>query len=358
MHSWLLKFPLYSFAFSVWMGCFALACNHSTSGEEVYEKIGNEKHVVRNQKPTPSFSIPDRIVGRDYVYFIAIGDQGMGDSCQKHVAFLMNEKARSDSLDFVITLGDNFYNKGVTSISDVQWHEKFEAIYNLSHLDVPFYPSLGNHDHYKGNARYQVEYHQTNDKWRMQDRYYTFSKKIDVHSSIQFFALDTYSIVIKKNGKYDLDQVKWLERELAGSTATWKIVYGHHPVFSYGKHGNEKRMIRLVRPLLEKHQVDLYISGHDHDRQFLEPAGGVHYIISGTGSKSRHTRYGETTIFAATNLGFVWFRVSADEFHVQSIDGDGDIEFAHTWNKGVVTNRPYEAFARVGRFSNFLTEIF
>jgi len=352
------KFLLYSFALPVGMGCLVLACNQLTSGEEANEKRGNEKHIVRNQKPTPKFSIPDRIPGRDYVYFMAIGDQGMGDSSQKHVAFLMNEKARKDSLNFVITLGDNFYNKGVTSTSDPQWLEKFEAMYALPHLDVHFYPSLGNHDHYKGNSRYQVEYHKTNDKWRMQDRYYTFSKKIGAHSSIQFFALDTYSIVIKKNGRYDADQIQWLERELAASTATWKIVYGHHPVFSYGKHGNEKRMINRVRPLLEKYQVALYISGHDHDRQFLEPVGGVHYIVSGTGSKSRHTRYGETTIFAATNLGFVWFRVSADEFHVQSIDGNGDIEFAHTWEKGVVTKRHYEAFARVGRFSNFLADIF
>jgi 3',5'-cyclic AMP phosphodiesterase CpdA len=138
--------------------------------------------------------------------------------------------------------------------------------------------------------------------------------------------------------------VQWLERELQASTATWKIVYGHHPVFSYGEHGHERRMIELVNPLLEKYQVDAYLCGHDHDRQLLGPMNGVYYIVSGTGSKSRNTRYGEATIFAQTNLGFAWFRISANEFHLQFINMDGKIEYAHTWTKGAVLKQSHETF--------------
>jgi hypothetical protein len=49
-----------------------------------------------------------------------LGDQGYGGDSQKHVAHLMNEKARKDALHFVITLGDNFYDNGVASVSDKQ----------------------------------------------------------------------------------------------------------------------------------------------------------------------------------------------------------------------------------------------
>jgi acid phosphatase len=326
------------YVFFVWIACLALAYN--CSGVD-------EKSIVKERKPIPDFSIPDKIPARKYVYFIALG---YGGRPQKHVARLMNEKARKDSLHFVITLGDNFYNNGVTSISDRQWLEKFEDMYDLPNLKIPFYASLGNHDHRKGNARHQVEYSKKNDKWKMPDYYYTFSKKIDENSSIQFFALDTYVITMRR--EHYLEQIEWLERELQVSTATWKIVYGHHPVFSYGKHGNERQMIDRVRPLLEKYNVDVYICGHDHDRQLLEPVNGVYYIISGTGSKSRDTRYGETTIFAETNLGFAWVRVSAGEFHVQFINADGDVEYAQTWTKGAVPKRPYEAFGKVGRFND------
>jgi hypothetical protein len=43
--------------------------------------------------------------------------------------------------------------------------------------------------------------------------------------------------------------------------------------------------------------------------------------------------WADNTIFAATDLGFTWYRVSAEEFHVQFINKNGDIEFAHTVNK-------------------------
>lgn len=310
------------------IGCLFLACSFSGPEEKA-----SPKEVI-NRKPAPKFSIPERVGGRNYVCFIALGDQGKGGSTQKHVAGLMNEKAGLDSLDFVITLGDNFYSDGVTSVSDEQWNEKFEAMYDLPHLRVPFYAALGNHDHRNGNARYQVEYSKLNDKWKMPYYYYTFSETIDAHSSIQFFVLDTDVIV--KNRDYAAEQIEWLEQELRASTATWKIAYGHHPVYSYGKHGNEKRMIELVSPLLEKYGVNAYLCGHDHDRQLLGPVQGVYYIVSGTGSGSRDTRYGEKTVFAATNLGFAWFRVSAGEFHMQFIDVNGKIEYAHTWTKGAV----------------------
>jgi len=323
MHLLQIKYRPHLF-FLIWV-VGLIACSFSEA---------DKKSRVINPQPIPEFSIPERSAGKNYVCFIAIGDQGAGGRGQKHVAHLMNEKARQDSLHFILTLGDNFYNDGVTSTSDRQWLEKFEAMYDLPHLEVPFYPTLGNHDHHFGNARHQVEYSRKNEQWRMPHNYYTFSKKIDSSASIQFFALDTQRL--KDRETNDLAQVDWLERELRASTATWKIVYGHHPLFSYGDHGNVRRMIELVQPLLEKYTVDAYVAGHDHDRQLLGPVNGIYYIISGTGSKSRDTSYDEMTIFAGTNLGFAWFRVSAGEMHVQFIEANGQVEYAQTWAKGML----------------------
>ena len=297
----------------------------------------SKKSIVKNKRPTPTFSIPDKIPGQNYIYYIGLGDQGNGGSAQKHVATLMNAKAKKDSLHFVLTLGDNFYDDGVKSVKDRQWQKRFEKMYDLPYLNVPFYASLGNHDHHKNRSRFQVEYSALSKKWNMPEPYYTFVKKIDSTTTIQFFALDSDIIAVNKKGASI--QINWLESELQNSTARWKVVYGHHPVFSYGHHGDEKRMIDLIRPILEKYEVDLYLSGHDHDRQLIQPLNGVHYIVSGTGSKSRDTQYGQTTIFAATNLGFAWFRTSANDFHVQFINGDGEIEFAYTWEKDTVVKQ-------------------
>ncbi len=321
----------------VWVGCFSGAGN--AAGMEGIGAIFDDGTTVENRKPIPEFSIPARTPGTHYVSFIALGDQGTGDSGQEHVARLMNDKAGKDPVDFVITLGDNFYESGVTSIQDEQWIEKFETMYDLPNLGIAFYASLGNHDHVDGNARHQVEYSEKSSKWVMPESYYSFSKRIDADSSVQFFALDTQ--LIGQRGDDHRAQLKWLERSLKASTATWKIVFGHHPVFSYGEHGNQQRMIALVRPLLEKYKVDVYVSGHDHDRQLLGPVRGVYYMVSGTGSESRNTRYGARTVFAASNLGFAWFRISATELHLQFIDTNGDVEYARTLTRATVSKAPY-----------------
>ncbi len=292
------------------------------------------KSKVKNPRPVPPFEIPAKQPGTPYVYFIAIGDQGTGDANQQLVARLMNEKAARDSLHFVITLGDNIYPDGAFSARDPQWKRKFEDIYNLPFLNISFYASLGNHDHHKNNGIHAIEYSKVNPKWVMPDFYYAFTKPIDQEHEILFIALDTDPIVEK--AKTADKQIAWLEKQLQASNATWKVVFGHHPVFSFGKHGHEKEMIKRVRPLLEKYNVDAYFAGHDHDRQLFEPVNGVHYIISGTGAKSRNTQYGPKTVFAATNLGFVWCRVSPSQFHVQFINEQGEIEFAYTWEKGNV----------------------
>jgi len=296
--------------------------------------------------PPHGFTLPDGTRHVPAVYFIALGDQGEGGSTQQQVAHLMNDKARNDSLHFVLTLGDNFYPDGVTAIHDPQWKVKFEDMYDLPFLNVPFYASLGNHDHH-GNVASQVAYGATNEKWVMPDYFYTFTKSIAGQTQIQFFALDTDVIV--RGGQHERQQLEWLRCELEASQATWKIVYGHHPVFSYGSHGSEKRMIDRVQPLLKRFGVDLYVSGHDHDRQFLGPVGGVHYVVSGTGSKSRKVGRGEMTRFAGSDLGFAWFRVSSDEIRMEFIDQNGNREFAHSWKKNVSSGLGHEAAGAVAR---------
>lgn len=289
---------------------------------------------VINARPTPPFTVPPAIPGKHYLYFIAMGDWGTGSRAQRHVAELMNAKAGRDSLHFVLLLGDNFYDSGVRSVDDPQWQRKFESMYNLPFLNVPFFASLGNHDHKNPRSpEAQVEYSKRDTKWRMPARYYTFTRRLEPPAAIQFFALDTDVFIERKSRETARAQLDWLENELQKSTATWKVVFGHHPVFSNGDHGDTPEIKRHIRPRLEKYNVDFYLCGHDHDRQLLQAVAGVHYLVSGTGAKSRDTAWADNTIFAASDLGFAWFRVSAETFHVQFINKNGEIEFAHTINQ-------------------------
>jgi tartrate-resistant acid phosphatase type 5 len=83
------------------------------------------------------------------------------------------------------------------------------------------------------------------------------------------------------------NQLKNLSEALEASTATWKLVVGHHPMFSYGSHGNTPELIEKILPILEENKVDMYINGHDHSLQHIKREDSdIHFVTSGGGSKA------------------------------------------------------------------------
>jgi hypothetical protein len=78
-------------------------------------------------------------------------------------------------------------------------------------------------------------------------------------------------------------QAEWLVRELRGSTARFKFVFGHHGVHSIGPHGGEMQMAQLD-DVLRQYGVTAYVHGHDHCLFHISHRG-MDYICSGGGSK-------------------------------------------------------------------------
>jgi acid phosphatase len=260
------------------------------------------------------------------VRFIALGDQGSGGKGQSDVAKAMDRKAIKDPVEFVILLGDNFYWWGVESVDDPQWDTKFEKMYSYPSLQVPFYASLGNHDHY-GNQFAQVRYTGKSSRWKMPAAYYTFSVMLDDSLQVQFFALDTTPIVSQK--KDSINQLQWLNEQLRTSKADWKIVYGHHPVYSSGHYGIDKHLVKVLEPVFRKYKVNLYMSGHDHDLELIKSGPETFYLISGTGSETRSVNAGKNSIFASSSLGFAWISILKDELTIEFISVNGSIEYEY-----------------------------
>ncbi len=283
---------------------------------------------VKNARQ-PEFEAPAKTPGVKYLQFIAVGDFGTGGTGQRDVALGMAEKARVDPVEFVLLLGDNFYENGVRSVNDKQFQTKLEDIYNQPALQLPFYAVLGNHD-YRGNAEAQVQYTGMSARWKMPARYYTFTQPVDDSTDVQFFALDTNPIAA--GDPKATEQIFWLKSELDKSRARWKIVFGHHPLYSGGYHEDdpETRTLRAALESIIEPKIDLYLSGHDHDQQLIKPANKhVFYLISGTGSQCRDVEWKDDTIYASTNLGFAWFRLSHGELLVEFLTAAGKLEYAH-----------------------------
>jgi tartrate-resistant acid phosphatase type 5 len=234
----------------------------------------------------------------------------------------MGQFASDNNPAFALLLGDNFYPDGVSSTTDAQWQTTFEQVYSSTNLDFPFYAVLGNHDYHE-NENAQVAYTTAvpASRWEMPARYYTFSKTLS-DLTIDFFALDTNTI------KTEDAQLEWLEDQLSASTADWKIVFAHHPLYSNGVHGTDPALVDRLLPLFEQYGVDLYLCGHDHDLQVLQAVNGVHFLVDGAGSAHRLTRCLDNTLYAASQLGFMAFRVSQQELVLMVILSDGSLDFA------------------------------
>jgi len=281
---------------------------------------------------------------QEKISFIAIGDWGrQGSENQLLVAAQMSTWAMDNKANFVISLGDNFYENGVASTDDPLWKISFEDVYTSSYLQVPWYAALGNHD-YHGNVQAQIDYSATSSRWVMPSRYFSFTKKLDDGSIVLFVIMDTSPIcksddesktqfsedVTKIDSKI---QYNWMDSVLSATPAKWKIVCGHHPVISGGYHGGQIEMQQEVEPIFVKNKVDAYLCGHDHDMQHLKRKG-INYFVSGAGSEPRNcegTKY--TSFFAPKTPGFLGIDLSSGEFKATFTDYSGNVLYTTSITK-------------------------
>ena len=295
---------------------------------------------VINPQPIPKFEVPEKISGTRYLQFEAVGDCGTGAGGQNDIAVSMAKKASADPISFVLFLGDNFYESGVQSASDPQWQSAFENVYDQPSLNVPFYAVLGNHD-YRTNPQAQVDYTSKSTRWKMPSRYYSFVRSIDDSTSVEIFCLDTNPLAYLSVSEartlsdtgIEMKQIHWLSNALEHSQTRWKIAIGHHTIRSGGEHGDNSTLQDVLEPLFAKYHLDFYICGHDHDLELLKPVHGLTYVVAGAGAKHRDVRWRESTVFAETNLGFTFFRLSHNEAVVEFLNRSGSVDFAQTIQK-------------------------
>ena len=122
---------------------------------------------------------------------------------------------------------------------------------------------------------------------------------------------------------YPKVQVRWLESVLAASRARWKIVVGHHPVYSAAPgHGDTKELIADVLPVLQKYGVRIYFCGHDHVLQHLVD-GGVNFFVCGGGSSPRKVNHRNDVQFGSDSVGFLSMTLTANAAQATYIDDQG-----------------------------------
>lgn len=253
--------------------------------------------------------------GNPLFRFIAVGDVGTGDKAQYSVAHAMEQRWQSSPFSLALLTGDNIYENGrIERISEV-----FERPYaSLLQNGVAFYAVLGNHDFTTNRGINEVNY----PRYHMPERYYTFSKQ-----TVQFFALDTNQVYLNDRTRETpwTAQLSWLRKELEKSTAPWKVVFAHHPIYSSGHHGSDRDLKRALSPLFAEYGVQLYINGHDHNYERTRPIDGTTYITSGNGAKLRPVGQSRWTAKSSSQLGFTVFEVYSDRIVINAVDTGNNV---------------------------------
>lgn len=254
---------------------------------------------------------------------------------QSIAAAMRNFCAEYANCDFGVLLGDNIYPSGATLGADgtddeQRFRDMFEKPYGSitkSPSSYQTYVTLGNHDWKTSRAGgfAQIAYLEAQPGFYMDGPFYSV-KPEGTNGNVELFVIDTSMILASvpvrddslnpdgsegslgniKPPNYFVDplmddernQATWLENALKNSTAHWKLVVAHHPIWSSaGGKFEEARVLReLILPAMCKY-ADAYIVGHEHTLEIHtdscaealgEPtAKPLTQILSGAASKQR-----------------------------------------------------------------------
>ncbi|HQT63751.1 MAG: acid phosphatase [Acidocella sp. 20-57-95] len=270
--------------------------------------------------------------------FVSVGDWGrMGKEHQTDVAVQMGKTAADIGSQFTISTGDNFYENGVKDLNDPHWQGSFETIYTAASLQSPWKLILGNHD-YRGNVQAQLDYGATHPRWQMPARYFKESMNLPDGGVADFFYIDTSPFIqayvgtkVDISGQNTAAQLAWLDAALGQSTATWKIVVGHHPIYTAvtGDDHDQPDLIARLDPVLRKHDIKIYINGHDHALQSVT-MNGLTYVTNGAGSQTYDPGVPGRDGFVSGAHGFMTVALTSQKLDYSLIDMTGNVLFAQT----------------------------
>ena len=251
------------------------------------------------------------------LHFLAIGDWGgrewwpYSTLAQVRTASGMARIATAQNSSFVLALGDNFYSHG--QATPRRFAATYEKVYHQKSLQIPWYVVAGNHDHL-GNVTAQLHYHGLDDRWNFPSLFYTLKKtfvttivgpdgqKNKKTMEAEFIMIDTVvlaginalsdsshpsyfdSLPGPRSADESIKYLRWIDHRLSKSTADYLFVAGHYPVYSACSHGNTEYLIDHLEPLMKKHGVTAYLSGHEHCALHIERKT-VDFILTGTGDE-------------------------------------------------------------------------
>ncbi|WP_394172589.1 metallophosphoesterase [Thalassotalea litorea] len=284
------------------------SCNSDDDSSGISTGINSDKGTDKGSKPDPVSVTPQTtqsplvcanrldtfnsaIFNAPGWHLFVLGDTGKANDGQLIAAQIMESYHTQYPLDAIIHTGDVFYDNGIASADDILTQTAFSDIYvPLGLTDIRWFFSAGNHD-YNGNIHALLDWGQAQPFIHFPELYYKTQINRNLLSfanttnqsqgpSVNLIAIDTTPFT---TGIGQAEQLAWLQQQLAVDNAQYTIVFGHHPIVSYGEDGNEAGLQGNVRALLKQYSVDFYLAGHEHSLQVIDVPEEPVNIVSGAG---------------------------------------------------------------------------
>lgn len=245
-----------------------------------------------------------------------IGDTGSGYDLQKEVALeLENEGCR-----MIRHTGDVVYEEGIESPSDKYYKRRFHDVYFNTLQKVPFFITLGNHDHL-GEPGAWIRIAKKNKSVVYPHFWYA-----DRHGDLCFINLDTQHFKLKDKKVYR-DQLQWFEKiKKEFKDCKLKIAVGHHPMYSSGQHGDAKYSRMDAYKKYFPGFIDLFVTGHDHNLSFEGRIDDVLHFTSGAGGKLRDVDH--QRVWAKSCPGYLVFQLQGEKINGYfKCSGERELQF-------------------------------
>ena len=223
---------------------------------------------------------------------MSVGDWGSANPTTTDLAQIMELAYRDpssvgcSSIDFIVALGDNFYNVGVSGVDDEQWNTTFVSQFRRGSLEKAlYYPVLGNHDYMddgshppnRSQGLNQVAYHYERDAlWYLPAANHTFTRLFNMTDGglllkIAYVVIDSECVHLCANGSpscWDPQHADWVNETLtildADQSVDHIVVLMHHALASpVGGHPDPKYDAALI-PIMRSHRVSFTLAGHAH----------------------------------------------------------------------------------------------
>ena len=218
------------------------------------------------------------------------------------------------NIDFMLHAGDliNRHDR------DIEWGEWFHAG-GFVHAQVPSIMTPGNHEYknVKLSPQWRPQYNlPLNGVKGLEETCYEVN-----YPELKVISLDGEQI--DESEYYRKAQADWLDSILTYNPKKWTVVTMHYPVFSTAPNRDNVVLRETIKPIFDKHKVDLVLQGHDH-------AYGRGNVGSGTSQKSKEagTMYVVSVSgpkMYAANEDKSWMERKAGNtqlFQIITVDGD------------------------------------